>query len=529
MGASSSTAAGINGKERRKSTEESGAALLEADKRARRLLLQNGLLRRKSKAGNNTKAEDEAGGNSWQTKAHSMYDLQQMRGKSVEAEEQQKKGDDAARHEATELQNGAGSANGKKHRLNKITTSLSKSLAEPASPSKSVSIDLPSPSPSPGSGTSPQQENAASSAALHSQKSASQRRRPLTWAWIRGHDVNLPAQPPPPQPAPVVERRPASRRRSLRSGIESRLSAEGHGGCQRQNSANAANSAECSTANGGPPLGRRCSHQANATTAAGQLSNGGRQKASANRRSDAGFGANANLNPINANGREIIQFCFDNPHNEIGSRICSRLLEKRTDFRQFAFSMGKERWQQMTGRLKEFLESVVRKVDNIEMVERLSRKYGEEHVQLKCFGFKPDFWVSLADAMTVECVILDQATHQPSDTITAWSLLVSVMFSSVRDGYYQALRAARISQRHRNVQQRENTHNLGTNQTPNSPSGVEKSASANELQSPERKTSGNNKQNTLRQQMEEQRQKSASPNGASGVIVEEKSIPVQFF
>lgn len=51
-------------------------------------------------------------------------------------------------------------------------------------------------------------------------------------------------------------------------------------------------------------------------------------------------------------------------------------------------------------------------VDNIDIVERVARKYGEEHVELKAFGFKPDFWVSLADAITVECVILDQATHQ---------------------------------------------------------------------------------------------------------------------
>ena len=28
------------------------------------------------------------------------------------------------------------------------------------------------------------------------------------------------------------------------------------------------------------------------------------------------------------------------------------------------------------------------------------------------FGFKPDFWVALADAITVEGVILDMASHQ---------------------------------------------------------------------------------------------------------------------
>uniref|UniRef100_A0A915LE05 Globin family profile domain-containing protein n=1 Tax=Meloidogyne javanica TaxID=6303 RepID=A0A915LE05_MELJA len=151
--------------------------------------------------------------------------------------------------------------------------------------------------------------------------------------------------------------------------------------------------------------------------------------------------------------------------------------------------MGKDRWLQMTTRLRQFLDNVVKRVDNVEAVEKLARRYGEEHVELKCYGFKPDFWVSLADAMTVECVILDQATHQPSDTITAWSLLVSLMFSAVRDGYYQAMRAQRISQRHRNVQQRELSLRLDEDVDSDtgggrSFSGVEKSASAHELQSP---------------------------------------------
>jgi hypothetical protein len=48
----------------------------------------------------------------------------------------------------------------------------------------------------------------------------------------------------------------------------------------------------------------------------------------------------------------------------------------------------------------------------MEAVEKISRGYGEEHVHLKAYGFKPDFWVSLADALTVEAVILDQANHQ---------------------------------------------------------------------------------------------------------------------
>lgn len=56
-------------------------------------------------------------------------------------------------------------------------------------------------------------------------------------------------------------------------------------------------------------------------------------------------------------------------------------------------------------------------------------------------------WVSLADAATVECVFLDMASHQHADTVLAWSQFISVMFSSIRDGYYNALRAQRMSTR----------------------------------------------------------------------------------
>lgn len=36
--------------------------------------------------------------------------------------------------------------------------------------------------------------------------------------------------------------------------------------------------------------------------------------------------------PISASGREIIQFCFENAHPDIGFRICNRLFEKRVDY-----------------------------------------------------------------------------------------------------------------------------------------------------------------------------------------------------
>ncbi len=51
-------------------------------------------------------------------------------------------------------------------------------------------------------------------------------------------------------------------------------------------------------------------------------------------------------------------------------------------------------------------------IENVDAIVRLSREYGEEHVALKAHGFKPDFWVSLVDAITLECIILDLANHQ---------------------------------------------------------------------------------------------------------------------
>uniref|UniRef100_A0AAF5PM15 Globin family profile domain-containing protein n=3 Tax=Wuchereria bancrofti TaxID=6293 RepID=A0AAF5PM15_WUCBA len=147
--------------------------------------------------------------------------------------------------------------------------------------------------------------------------------------------------------------------------------------------------------------------------------------------------------PISPQGREIIQACFGNHHNEIGYRICMRVFEKRTDYQRFVYALGRERWLSASVELRDYLNNVVSKVHNVSAVEEMSRHYGERHVPLKKYGFKPDFWVSIADAMAVECVILDMANHQPTETVMAWSQLTSLMFTSIRDGYYAALRFQR--------------------------------------------------------------------------------------
>ncbi|PAV83688.1 hypothetical protein WR25_00712 [Diploscapter pachys] len=149
--------------------------------------------------------------------------------------------------------------------------------------------------------------------------------------------------------------------------------------------------------------------------------------------------------PITLQAREIVSQCMDNPHSEFGNKVLQRIFEKRTDFQTYVYALGKEKSHYQSTRLKELVENVINNIHDPDYIATASRAYGEEHVELKAYGFKPDFWVSIADAMTVEGVILDQANHQPADTVSAWSSLVSLIFTSVRDGYYSALRKHRMS------------------------------------------------------------------------------------
>ncbi|KAI6175193.1 hypothetical protein M3Y99_01985600 [Aphelenchoides fujianensis] len=159
--------------------------------------------------------------------------------------------------------------------------------------------------------------------------------------------------------------------------------------------------------------------------------------------------------PIMPAAREICRAAFENPHNDFGNRVLSRVFEKRTDFQAFIDRIGRDKWPRITGNLQNFVEEIVANIENVDTIQRLSRRYGEEHVPLKSFGFKPDFWVPTADAIIVESCMLDLAKNSPTDTVLAWSNLVSLMFSSIRDGYYACLRLQRMSTRKKSLRRQE--------------------------------------------------------------------------
>lgn len=50
------------------------------------------------------------------------------------------------------------------------------------------------------------------------------------------------------------------------------------------------------------------------------------------------------LHPVLPTAREICRSCFENPHNDFGNRVLSRVYEKRQDFQKFVNTVGKEKW-----------------------------------------------------------------------------------------------------------------------------------------------------------------------------------------
>lgn len=110
--------------------------------------------------------------------------------------------------------------------------------------------------------------------------------------------------------------------------------------------------------------------------------------------------------PILPAAREICRSCFENPHLDFGNRVLSRVYEKRPDFQKFVQSVGKDKWPMLTNNFQNYIEEVINNIENLDAIQRFSKQYGEEHVPFKSYGFKPDYWVSVAEAILVECTIL---------------------------------------------------------------------------------------------------------------------------
>lgn len=134
---------------------------------------------------------------------------------------------------------------------------------------------------------------------------------------------------------------------------------------------------------------------------------------------------------------------MENARADIAARIVARMAHKRDDFAQFCGNLSHEQSAEFVNSLKQLLTDVVKHINSPEKIREISMQFGINQVSKRGWGFKADFFAVMANALATECVFLDCAAHQPTETIEAWAELVELMFSCVRDGYYQQIRYLR--------------------------------------------------------------------------------------
>uniref|UniRef100_A0A0N5B555 Guanylate cyclase domain-containing protein n=1 Tax=Strongyloides papillosus TaxID=174720 RepID=A0A0N5B555_STREA len=149
------------------------------------------------------------------------------------------------------------------------------------------------------------------------------------------------------------------------------------------------------------------------------------------------------LAPISSSSQEIIRYCMENVRGDIASRIVSRMAHKREDFAMFITNLSADQLNEFTGALRDYMNQVLKHVHSTDKIREVSMQFGILQVSRREWGFKADFFACMANSITTECVFLDGAAHQPTEAIEAWAELVELMFTNIREGYYQQIRYLR--------------------------------------------------------------------------------------
>uniref|UniRef100_A0A0K0F722 Guanylate cyclase domain-containing protein n=1 Tax=Strongyloides venezuelensis TaxID=75913 RepID=A0A0K0F722_STRVS len=149
------------------------------------------------------------------------------------------------------------------------------------------------------------------------------------------------------------------------------------------------------------------------------------------------------LAPISSSSQEIIRYCMENVRGDIASRIVSRMAHKREDFAMFITNLSTDQLNEFTGALRDYMNQVLKHVHSTDKIREISMQFGILQVSRREWGFKADFFACMANSITTECVFLDGAAHQPTEAIEAWAELVELMFTNIREGYYQQIRYLR--------------------------------------------------------------------------------------
>uniref|UniRef100_A0A914RN02 Uncharacterized protein n=1 Tax=Parascaris equorum TaxID=6256 RepID=A0A914RN02_PAREQ len=106
-----------------------------------------------------------------------------------------------------------------------------------------------------------------------------------------------------------------------------------------------------------------------------------------------------------------------------------RACERRFEFGQFYLKLASDQRDCIEENIKILLKKTVANIDFID--------------EYRTQGFKPDFFAACADATITECAFLDNAVHPAHQTLSAFSSFITMVFSSVRDGFYAEMRRVR--------------------------------------------------------------------------------------
>uniref|UniRef100_A0AC34F503 Globin family profile domain-containing protein n=1 Tax=Panagrolaimus sp. ES5 TaxID=591445 RepID=A0AC34F503_9BILA len=140
----------------------------------------------------------------------------------------------------------------------------------------------------------------------------------------------------------------------------------------------------------------------------------------------------------------IVQ-CYKSAKPTLGQLILKRACSLRSDIKMFISYLPEEKVEELANDIYNFITDCVNNIEDPDKIGDISIHFGEMHAQLCNCGFRPEFFSTIADATIAECVRLDGGAHKRCETLLAWSQLMAVMFSSVRDGYYAQIRAQRRS------------------------------------------------------------------------------------
>ncbi|KAL3106918.1 hypothetical protein niasHT_010833 [Heterodera trifolii] len=140
-----------------------------------------------------------------------------------------------------------------------------------------------------------------------------------------------------------------------------------------------------------------------------------------------------------------IQQCFRNAKSAIGPQILKRASALRAEFKSFIGHLQEEKADELANDIFSLITECVANIELPSKVAATSFAFGEMHAQLCHFGFRPEFFSTIADATIAECLRLDAGTQKRCETLLAWSQLMQFMFSNVRDGYYAEVRQQRRS------------------------------------------------------------------------------------